>query len=169
MIHSSLSVDRHECPPFWRMIWITLPLKLKLSFSRCWILQKFHCTSQLQKIKGVQYVLSLMKLNKGYGYQIEIEKRRWKVLVIQWRQWEKCSKERVNMTKPTLLWAGDSCLTCTLSIRRVIGISRVAHLHKWYPLTILIINLCLHKDQRLDNVLSVKKGTVFVKFGHPER
>ena len=56
-------------------------------------------------------------------WKIEIEKRRWQVLVIQWRQWEKC-KERVNMTKPTLLWAGDSCLICTLSIRRVIGIGR---------------------------------------------
>ena len=93
------------------------------------------------KIKNVQYVLSLTKLNEGYGYhpllflgttdslpnilwwQIEIEKRRWQVLVIRWRQWEKC-KERVNMTKPTLLWAGDSCLICTLSIRRVIGIGR---------------------------------------------
>jgi len=44
---SNLSVDQ-SCPTFWRMIWIKLPLKLKLSLSRCWILQKFHCTSRLQ-------------------------------------------------------------------------------------------------------------------------
>ena len=137
---SNLSVDQ-SCPTFWRMIWTSYLWSWSFPYPVAEYFRSFIAQANC-KIKNVQYVLSLTKLNEGYGYhpllflgttdslpiilwwQIEIEKRRWQVLVIQWRQWENCSKERVNMTKPTLLWAGDSCLICTLSIRRVIGIGR---------------------------------------------
>ena len=97
-------------------------------------------------------------------WQIEIEKRRWQVLVIQWRQWEKC-KERVNTIDKTYP---------TLSRRFLFDLYVVNSPCHWYlksglPTHHSLINLRLHKDQRLDNVLSVKKGAVSVKFGHPER